>query len=157
MDPFVGGKGIDNRGGKVPDFVLRNPLTQHALIVEIKTPKTKLLGSEYRAGVFGMSDDLSGALVQSSRYRMTLMHEFKQLHYDTSEPDKFFAFDPPAVIIAGSLSEFVGDRDRTTCLELFRNGWKSVHLLSYDELFERVQLLVEQLESNEDAMQHLGA
>ena len=40
---YVGGKNVGGTGGKEPDFLLKNELTSHLLIVEIKTPATELL------------------------------------------------------------------------------------------------------------------
>jgi hypothetical protein len=75
---FVGGKGIDNQGGKYPDFLLKNTSTNNVLIIEIKTPETAVLGSLYRPpNVYGPSPELSGAVVQSARYKDTL---FERVH-----------------------------------------------------------------------------
>jgi hypothetical protein len=49
---YVGGKGITNEGGNLPDYLMQNRLTENILIVEIKTPSTQLLGSEYRGTYF---------------------------------------------------------------------------------------------------------
>lgn len=40
---YVGGKGIDNAGGNVADFVYKNGLTRNAAIVEIKRPDTPII------------------------------------------------------------------------------------------------------------------
>ena len=41
---YVGGKSITNSGGNLVDFIYASRLTGNIVLVEIKTPKTKLLG-----------------------------------------------------------------------------------------------------------------
>ena len=43
---YVGGKLLDNRHGSVADFLARNRNTGAALIIEIKTPRTRLMDRE---------------------------------------------------------------------------------------------------------------
>ena len=71
---YVGGKQVTNRGGKEVDFLIRAESTDAVILVEIKTPQTKLLGPEYRQGVFPISGDLSSAVAQILRYRQSLMY-----------------------------------------------------------------------------------
>ena len=66
---YVGGKQVSNRGGNVVDFLASVESTDAVVLIEIKTPQTKLLGSEYRDGVFPLSGELSGAIAQVLRYR----------------------------------------------------------------------------------------
>jgi hypothetical protein len=55
---YLGGKQFDNTGGKLGDFLLAAESTKAVLLVEVKTPKTKLLGPEYRDGVYPFSSEL---------------------------------------------------------------------------------------------------
>ncbi len=55
---YAGGKQITNRSGKEIDFLIATESTDAVIWVEIKTPRTKLLGSEYRDDVFPLSRDL---------------------------------------------------------------------------------------------------
>jgi hypothetical protein len=43
---YVGGKGLENAGGNIVDFLAANHLTRNALLIEIKTPLTSLLGAQ---------------------------------------------------------------------------------------------------------------
>jgi len=45
---YVGGKNLCNTGGNVVDFLLRTESSGAAVLVEIKTPQTPLLGTKYR-------------------------------------------------------------------------------------------------------------
>jgi hypothetical protein len=44
---YVGGTAIDGSGEGIADFLVANGLTDNVALIEIKTPKTKLLGAEY--------------------------------------------------------------------------------------------------------------
>lgn len=43
---YVGGKGVDNKGGSIVDFLVKNQLTNNVALIEIKTPGTGLLGKK---------------------------------------------------------------------------------------------------------------
>ena len=64
---YVGGKGMDNLGGGVVDFIVRE--RGNATLIEIKSPTASLLGSEYRAGVWPRSRDVAGTCAQTFDYR----------------------------------------------------------------------------------------
>jgi len=59
---YVGGKSITNTGGSIVDFLAKNDITNDAVLIEIKTPTTKLLGNKYRDGVYPISSELSGSI-----------------------------------------------------------------------------------------------
>ena len=140
---YVGGKGVENTGGNVLDFLFANELTRNALLVEIKTPKTPLLGSLYRGDVFNVSTELSGAVMQVSNSKDSLLKSCHALKAESAA--QFEAFDPPSLVIAGN-SEELADPKRVKSFELFRNGLKDVSVITYDELFAKVATLVTLLE-----------
>ena len=143
---YAGGKGIRNTGGGIADFLLANKLTRNTALVEIKTPATKLLGSEYRHGVFPPSQELAGGVIQVTNYRDSLTKEFYSLVRKSAE--EFEAFTPPCLVIAGNSRE-VSDPDKKRCFELFRSGLKDVSIITYDELFAKVNALAALLEGVE--------
>ena len=64
---YVGGKGVDKRGGGEVDFLLRNELTHNVAFVEIKTPGTPICGGAYRtSGAFSMHKELTAASFRCS-------------------------------------------------------------------------------------------
>lgn len=90
---YVGNKGLDNTGGHIVDYLLANQLTRNAVLVEIKTPTSKLLGREYRGGgVYPSSGELSGAISQVLAARQSLMKQINDLGVKT--PGKVEAFAP---------------------------------------------------------------
>lgn len=141
---FVGGKAIDNAGGKVLDFPLKNNLTDNVALLEIKTPTTKLLGPEYRNGVYSIGSEVSGAIGQVAGYRDSLLKNYFALRHESSSD--FEAFSPKCVVLAGNLgAQFASQAERRS-FELFRNELSHVTIVSFDELFAKVRVLLELLE-----------
>lgn len=59
---YVVGKGIGNSGGNLCDFIYQNSLSQNVALIEIKTPRTDIIGSQYR-GTYSFSHELKVALL----------------------------------------------------------------------------------------------
>ncbi len=78
---YVGGKSVLNEGGNIVDFLVKNYLTNNAALVEIKTPATRLLGRQYRDGIFNPSQELTGAVMQVLNYRFSLKREYYSLQH----------------------------------------------------------------------------
>ncbi|WP_415906678.1 Shedu immune nuclease family protein [Neptuniibacter sp. QD72_48] len=129
---YVGGKSWTNTGGNLVDFIYLNRLTGNIVLVEIKTPKTKLLGKKYRNNAYSISEELSGSVVQVLNYKEQLMKELYQLKDDT-----FSAFNPKCVVIAGTLESEFKNETQYKSFELFRNNSAGVEVLTYDELFQK--------------------
>jgi len=138
--PYLGGKGIDNTGGKYSDFLAANALTRSAVIVEIKTPQTPLLCREYRADVYPFSEELSGAIAQVLQQRRTFLHH-PQLHGEIS----------PAgiccIVVAGHIGKQLGDATLKENFDMQRQALHGVTVLTYDELFRKIEDLVGLIES----------
>jgi hypothetical protein len=144
---YVGGKGVENTGGNVLDYLCANELTRNVLLIEIKTPNTPLLGPLYRGDVFNVSTELSGAVMQVTNSKDSLLKSCHALKAVSAA--KFDAFDPPSLVIAGNTQELAGDTRRVKSFELFRNGLKDVTVVTYDELFAKVATLVTLLEGSD--------
>lgn len=141
---YVGGKGIENSQGKVTDFLMTNRLSDNAALIEIKTPMTKLLGSRYRAGVYPPSSELSGAVVQVEAQKDALLKDFHSLARDSA--DQFSAFSPHGLIVAGDLQRELIDAARRQSFELFRQGLRDVQIVTFDELFSKIEGLLRSLQ-----------
>jgi len=141
---YMGGKNALNQGGGIVDFLIKNNITKSVGLVEIKTPITKLLGAEYRNGIYNISPELSGAVMQVLNYRDSLSKERKTLlSGDSMDAD---SFDPKCVIIIGHAKRELKDNDKLKSFELFRRQLSDVEIITYDELFDRTKRLVETLE-----------
>jgi hypothetical protein len=141
---YVGGKQFDDKGGKLADFLLAVESTSALLIVEVKTPKTRLLGAEYRQGVYPLSPDLTGAITQALSYQRSLGLDF--YHLSANSEGKMLLGHPRCLVIAGnSESEFENDKMRE-CFELQRERLQGVSVITYDELFSKLRRFVEIVE-----------
>lgn len=141
---YLGGKQFDNKGGKLADFLLAAESTNAALIVEVKTPKTRLLGPEYRDGVYPLSSELTGAIAQALTYQRSLGLDFRSLAANSKK--KLLLGEPRCLVIAGNRSELANDAMKES-FELQRERLHGVTAITYDELFLKIQRLIELLET----------
>jgi hypothetical protein len=140
---YVGGKGLSNTGGKFIDYLFTNRLTKNAALIEIKTPMTALIGGMYRDDVFSPSTEISGAVLQLTNYRNVLIRKFDSL---LDEGDKIEIFSPTCLLIAGTLDRELNDRMRRNSFEMYRANLRDVQLITFDELFSKLRILVDLLE-----------
>lgn len=138
---YLGGKSIDNIGGSIADFLVKNSVTNNVVIIEIKTPATNLLGSEYRPGVYPISKELSGSISQICKYQDDLLNEYYELSRNAST--EFTAFDPPCIVIAGNVQHELSELPKLRSFELLRSQLSKIQIVTYDEMFEKVKLLLD--------------
>jgi hypothetical protein len=140
---YVGGKQINNKGGNVVDFLAAVESTDAVVLIEIKTPQTRLLAPQYRHGVFPLSGDLSGALAQVLRYRQSLMQEFRSVIATGGSPRTLG--EPRCLVVVGHAArELTSDTMREN-FELFRERVQGVTIVTYDELFRRLERVMDLL------------
>ena len=137
---YVGGQTIFNISGKVVDYLYRNDLTKNVALSEIKTPKTKLLGSAYRNNIYSVSDELSGGVNQILRYKDTLLKNWQEL----SVNQDIIAFNPDCILILGNTSEF-SNNDQNASFELWRSSVNGIVVLTFDELKQKIDNLINAL------------
>lgn len=138
----VGGKILDGSGEKIVDFLFANKLTDSMAVLEIKTPTAELIGNrEYRAGVYGPSGELVGAVAQvldqidkvrSNIYQIQATHRQQRLE----------AYGIKGMILAGMMPE--GTRKRA--FELYRGSLSGVTIITFDELLTKLKSLRDLLE-----------
>ena len=144
---FLGGKSIFNKGGHIVDFLFQNKISSNLALVEIKTPTTNLLSGEYREGIYSVSKNLSGAIGQVLCYRDSLEKEYHSL---LAKSDiEGLVFNPKCLLIVGNLIFQDFNKAETQSFELFRNDLKSVDIITYDELFEKVKLMSELIQKTD--------
>lgn len=138
---YVGGKTITNSGGNILDF-----LAEHAgncALLEIKTPSATLLTpSAYRTNVFAPSRELSGSCVQVLTYRESLIRELTSL---TSSTPDLRAISPRCTVLIGDLENEGMSKTGRHSFELFRSALKDVRIVTYDELFQGIRMLLNAL------------
>ncbi|MFZ5823898.1 MAG: Shedu immune nuclease family protein [Bacillota bacterium] len=130
---YVGGKKLDNKGANLVDYLLKNELTGNAIILEIKTPRTHLLGSEYRDGLHNPSKELTGAVLQALDYRMSFTQTSLLFKGQGSDVE---AAEPPCFVIAGHTAQLDTPAKKKS-FELFRRQFGGVQVVAFDELFAR--------------------
>jgi hypothetical protein len=142
--PYLGGKGIDNTGGKYSDFLAANALTRSAVIIEIKTPTTPLLSGKYRDDIYPFSEHLSGAIAQALYQRRTFLDN-PQLHKIAGKE-----ISPAGIccmVVAGHVGRQLGDAMLKDNFDLQRQSLHGVSVLTYDELFRKIEDLIGLIES----------
>ncbi len=135
---YVGGMNVDRKEARLVDYLLSMESSREAVLVEIKTPTTRLLGRAYR-GIRGPSADLSGALAQVLDYRVTLMGHLKSITDGTAYD--ITAFSPRCVLIAGNGRKELNTAERRRHFEQFRANSRDVEIVTYDELFRKLEIL----------------
>ncbi|MEC3977175.1 Shedu immune nuclease family protein [Amycolatopsis sp. H20-H5] len=131
-EAYLGGKSIHNTGGNNADFVLRNQVTDNALIVEMKTPATPLTAHKpYRNNAYAPSNELAGAVQQVLQDHYTLRQSYASSQGD--KPPEYQVFTPKLLLIIGNLSR-EDDIDRVRSFELLRNSMPDIDVITFDEL-----------------------
>jgi hypothetical protein len=141
---YVGGKQITNTGGNVVDFLASVESTDAVVLIEIKTPVTKLVGSEYRNRIFPLSVELTGAIAQVLTYRQSLMRDFDSLMRERSV--RATLGEPRCLVVAGHAGKQLADGDLRESFELQRERLHGVTVVTYDELFHKIERLVTLIE-----------
>lgn len=131
---FVGGKTIENDGGRIVDFLFQTGFKDNFALLEIKTPRKQLLKrTAYREpAVFSVSDELSGGVNQCLDQKDTFLRDFG-LTYKS--------LDPKTVLVIGQKSNL--SSDQATCFELYRANQKNVDVVTFDELHSKLLGLFE--------------
>jgi hypothetical protein len=145
---YVGGKTIENQNGNVLDFLYKNKLTENSVLIEIKTPVTRLLNRKYRNNSYSVSDDLSGGISQLLSYRDSLMKESSNLLQKSQEDLKVYY--PRCILVIGNFSSEMDSDEKRFSFESFRGELKNVEVITFDELFARISNFTNIIENKMD-------
>jgi len=140
---YVGGKSIFNTGGNIVDFLLRTETTEAAILVEIKTPQTPLLGPRYREGAYPPSGQLTGSISQVLEYAESWATEFRSL---TRPEDCLTVPVSQGIVIIGNAGKELCDDAKKRSFERFRDRLMGVRIVTFDEVFRRIEGLISLLE-----------
>lgn len=135
---YIGGKSVDNTGGKIVDFLYQNKITHNISLIEIKTPETKLLGREYRNGIYTISSELSGAINQLLSYK----DEIQKNYFNIFKDETSQLINPKCILIIGKLNDLNMNEKGNNSFEIFRRGLKDIEIVTYDELFGKIELFL---------------
>ena len=139
----VGGRSISGGGEKIADFLVRNSLTNNAALIEIKTPKAKLLNqSAYRKSIFAPAGELVGAINQV----LDQKNKFEQDIANIRNRNRGLAVEAHHVHACVLIGVLPTSHNRLRSFELFRHNLKDVVVITFDELLRKVADLCSFLE-----------
>jgi|GEM_PF-4189488 len=145
---YVGGTLYSGKGSKYPDFVYETIGTGNMLIVEIKLPTQPLMVSTGKEHIFAPSSYLTKAVAQVLFYRHEALMSYNgivgrlSLYGDKSKIRNLV--NPRCLVVIGSLDDFKGDDGNAMrhCFDLYRNELRGVDVITYDELFEKIRIMM---------------
>lgn len=144
----VGGRRLSGGGEKIADFLVKNSLSNNTAIVEIKIPSTSLVNSKaYRSGVHGPSQELSSAVSQVLDQVYLFQKEINSIKVNSKIYDIESYFVHGILIIGSTPSS----PDEHKSFEYFRGNSKSVQILTFNELLEKLKSLHQFLLPDEPA------
>lgn len=138
----VGGRKLSGKGENITDFLVKNSLTHNSALVEIKTPRTKLLNkTPYRSEVFIASAELSGSIGQLLNQKYHYEQEIVQ-KLQNSNIQNVKSYSVRCCLIIGVLPS---DEEQQKSFEFIRGNSKEVDIVTYDELLEKLKQTREML------------
>ncbi len=145
--PYLGGTRLDGTGGERGDNLMSScGDLNFTVLVEIKTPATDLLRGkkEIRRGAWGLSRELSDALVQLQANIQTWELEGSSQvdNRDALERNSIFTVKPKGIIVIGRLLE-LNDRNKRDTFQRFRRSIHGIDIITFDELYNRAKFIVE--------------
>lgn len=146
-EAHVSGVGLDGKNEVISDFLMGNKFT---VLVELKRPDTNLFGSKIeRSETWKLSAELHSAVSQILAQKAEWQIKSEKKNYDLEgKPITQETFDPKTILIIGTTKQFLGtnqeDIIKAKTFELFRRNSRNIEILTYDELFERAEFIVNQ-------------
>jgi hypothetical protein len=138
----VGGRKFSGSGDKISDFAVKAAASGNLSLIEIKTPETRLLeANAYRGDLYAPGRELAGAVNQVLDQRYQLQKSITNLK-DASNAWDVESYAIQGMVVAGRMPT---GRPQLKSFELFRNGLKSVVVVTFDELLQKLEHLIEVL------------
>jgi antiviral defense system Shedu protein SduA len=134
---YVGGMSFEGTDARFLDLVFSSGSANEAILVEIKTPMTPLLGPQYRTNAYPPSRELGGSIVQVNDY----CHSLREFLLTRRTSVELNAFNPRRVVIIGNYERELTDVKMKSSFELFRTSLAGVDVITFDELFRKIDHL----------------
>lgn len=134
---YVGGKRLDDQGGRIADFLCASATTGNLAVVEIKRPGSELMAATPYRGrdVFGASSELSGAIAQVLDQRLQLQAAWPLLKASSDHAD-INGYAIKCILIIGVTPK---TRAQKQSFELYRQAMTDVTIVTFDELLIRLR------------------
>jgi hypothetical protein len=118
--------------------------------IEIKKPTTKLFGNEInRSNSWRLSNDLIDSVSQILEQKASGQIKLENVQHDSEGNEiKQKSHDSKVILIIGSWKEVEDCTDKEKNIkektfELFRRDSRNIEMITYDELYERAQFIIE--------------
>ncbi len=137
----VGGHDLSDNTDKIVDFLYKNKLTNSVSFIEIKTHKTELINGRtpYRKpDIYPVSNPLSGAIIQVLDQRMRFLKSFHSLKGEGAVD----ALNTSCLVIIGNYGDLKNKHTKDS-FELFRSSNREVNIVTFDELLDKINTLLE--------------
>jgi hypothetical protein len=153
LEQIVSGYSVAQSGKRTDALLRSRGVISNLCFVEIKKDTTPLLeATPYRSGCWAPSRQLAGAVSQVQGTVAQATRDLRKLtaRDEIGEPTGEEAYNhaPKAFLVVGSLGQFVGEHgvneDRHRSFELFRRNTSTPEVITFDELHERAQFIVQQ-------------
>lgn len=134
---YVGGQTMGRSDARLLDFLLSSTISNDAILLEIKTPVTRLLGAQYRTNAYSPSNELGGSVIQVGDYCQTFRENLIALTKDMESPLR--AFNPKCIILIGSYDAELKNPKQRASFDLFRASLRGVEVVTFDEFFRKIE------------------
>ena len=149
--PDYGGVNYTGVGGQKGDFLANTQgVTRFTVLVEIKTPATKLFTykkngelAENRNGACLLSRDILAGVSQIQINCKTWSENSQQkVNFKELEKKNTYTVQPKGILIIGNTYEFGDNDDMINTFEEYRRNIYNPEILTFDELHERAKYIV---------------
>ena len=162
--PDYGGRNFTGKGSQRGDFLTQTSgQTKFTVLVEIKTPKTKLFTykkngelEENRNGACLLSRHILGGVsqIQINSRTWSLDSQDKK-NANVLEKNNTYTIQPKGILVIGNTLELKDNEDKTNTFEEYRRNIYNPEIITFDELYERAKFIVksdskEKLDDDED-------
>ncbi len=163
LESVTTGHAFDQRGKRADALVRTRAEVSQYVLVEIKKHTTDLLrpGEPYRAGCWGVSDEVSNAVTQIQKTTFDFsQRRFRDVLKDDEGNDtgeSVYSVEPRSFLVVGNTAELQGNDDKVACFELYRRNIRSPEILTFDELLYRARFIVENISKDTTVKAEVGS
>jgi hypothetical protein len=91
---------------------------------------------------------MSGSVVQVLNYKHSLVSEFDQLTRNSNL--EIESFNPACLLVIGNSQKELDTTEKRRSFQLFRSNLKGVEVITFDELFSKIKIMIDLIEGSFD-------